>query len=107
MKMCLKLVYCAFSSSPSEDATKSTFVVFLLHYLLKFKPSDEFFLFQNVIANLSVFMARVCVCVHPFDKDVCQAIIGNLYQCHFQKKVGWVAFTVSVLFTLKIKSFQM
>ena len=85
MKMCLKLAYCAFSSSPSKDATMSTFVVFL-HYLSKFKPFDELFPFQNVIANLSVFVARACVCVHPFNKDVCQAIIGTLYQCHFQKR---------------------
>ena len=108
MKMCLKLEYCAFSSSPSKDATMSTFVVFL-HYFLEFKPFDELFPFQNVIANLSVFVARVCVCVcvHSFNKDVCQAIIGTLYQCHFQKKVGWVTFKVSVLFTLKFKSFQM
>ena len=62
MKMCLKLEYCAFSSSPSKDATMSTFVVFL-HYFLEFKPFDELFPFQNVIANLSVFVARVCVCV--------------------------------------------
>ena len=55
MKMCLKLEYYAFSLSPSKDATMSTFVVFL-HFLLKFKPFDEFFPFQNVIANL-------CVCV--------------------------------------------
>ena len=63
MKMCLKLAYCAFSSSPSKDATMSTFVVFL-HYLSKFKPFDELFPFQNVIANLSVFVARACVCVY-------------------------------------------
>ena len=28
MKMCLKLAYCAFSSSPSKDATMSTFLGF-------------------------------------------------------------------------------
>ena len=33
-----------------------------LHYLLKFKPLDDFFPFQNVIANLSVFAATsMCV----------------------------------------------
>ena len=41
MKMCLKLTYCAFSSSPSKDSTMSTFGVFL-HYLLTFKPLDDF-----------------------------------------------------------------
>ena len=34
-----------------------------LHFLLKFKPFDEFFPFQNVISNLFVFVAGVCVCV--------------------------------------------
>ena len=55
MKMCLQLEYYAFSLSPSKDATLSTFVVFL-HFLLKLKPFDEFFPFQNVITNL-------CECV--------------------------------------------
>ena len=36
---------------------------FFLHFLLKFKPFDEFFPFQNMIANLSVCVASVCVCV--------------------------------------------
>ena len=36
------------------------FVVFL-YYLLKFKLLDEFFLFQSVIANLSLCVARVYV----------------------------------------------
>ena len=53
MKTCLKLAYCAFSSPPSEDATMSTLSGFL-HFLLKFKLFDEFFSFQNVIANFSV-----------------------------------------------------
>ena len=44
---------------PPEDA----FVVFL-HFLLKFKPFDEFFSFQNVMANLCVCVAtRMCVCL--------------------------------------------
>ena len=42
-----------------EDA----FVVFL-HFLLKFKPFDEFFSFQNVIANPCVCVAtRMCACL--------------------------------------------
>ena len=62
-----------------------------------------------MIANLSVFVARVsvCVCVHPLVNDVPFAIIGAFYQCHFQKMVGWVAFKVSLLFMLKFKSFKM
>ena len=43
-----------------------------LHFLLKFKPFDEFFPLQNVIANLFVRVASVggyvcvyvCVCVY-------------------------------------------
>ena len=42
MKMCLKLAYCAFSSSPSKDVTMSTFCGFL-HFLLNFEPFNEFF----------------------------------------------------------------
>ena len=53
MKMCLKLEYYAFSLSPSKVATMSTFCDFS-SLLLKFKPFDEFFPFQNMIANLSV-----------------------------------------------------
>ena len=68
---------------------------------LKFKPFDDFFPFQNVIANLSVFVARV------LNKDVSQAIIGFFYQCYFQKMVGWVVFKFSLLFMLKFKWFQM
>ena len=41
MKMCLKLTYCAFSSSPSKDSTMGTLGGFL-HYLLTFKPLDDF-----------------------------------------------------------------
>ena len=37
---------------------------FFLHFLLKFKPFDEFFPFQNVIASLSECVATVCVCVY-------------------------------------------
>ena len=60
---------------------------------------------RDMIANRSVFVARVgvgvCVCVHPLNKDVSQAIIGTFYQCHFQKIVGWVTFK------LRFKSFKM
>ena len=47
---------------------KDAFVVFL-HFLLKFKPFDEFFSFQNVMANLCVCVATrmcvyLCVCVN-------------------------------------------
>ena len=38
--------------------------VVFLHFLLKFKPFDEFFAFQNVIANLSECIATVYVYIH-------------------------------------------
>ena len=60
-----------------------------LHFLLKFKPFDEFFPFQNMIANLCVCVATVCVCVHPLNKDISQA--GTFFQCILQNIVGWVA----------------
>ena len=62
--MCLKLAHYAFSSSPSKDATMSIFCVFFFHFLLQFKPFDEFFPFQSVIASLSKCVATVCMCVY-------------------------------------------
>ena len=56
MKLFLKLAYCAFSSSPSKDATMNTFGVFL-YFWLKFKLFEESFPLQNVIANLSLCVA--------------------------------------------------
>ena len=35
--------------------------VVFLYFVLKFKPFDQFFLFQNVTVNLSLSVARVCV----------------------------------------------
>ena len=107
MKTCLKLAYCAFSSSPSRDATVSTFWDLSSLFLLNFKLFQVFFPFQNVIANLCVRVASVCVCVcvHPLNKDVSQAIIGTFFQCLLQKMVGWIAFEVSLRFMLKIKLF--
>ena len=62
----------------------STLWGFLLQYLLKLKPLDDF-PFQNVIANLCVFVTGVCVCVHPhpLNKDFSQAVIDTFYQYHF------------------------
>jgi len=66
MKMCLKLAYCAFSSSPSKDATMSTFSVFSSLFL-KFKPFDEFFSLEKrdcKSLKLSLHFSSV-----PFSKD--------------------------------------
>ena len=40
----------------------------------------------------------VCVCVHPLNKDVSQAIIGTFFQCILQKMVGWVALRFVIAF---------
>ena len=72
--------------------------VVFLHFLLKFKPFDEFFPFQNVIANLSQCVANVCVCVHPLNKDISQDIIGTFFQCILQKMVRWVALRFVITF---------
>ena len=61
MKMCLKLAYYAFSSSPPKDAIMSTFCGFS-SILLKFKPFDEFFPLQISVCVASVGVC-VCVCV--------------------------------------------
>ena len=78
------------------------------HFLFKFKSFHEFS-FQNVISNLSLHEASVCVCgcVHPLNKDLSQATIGTFFLCLFQKMVGWVAFEVSICFMLKFKPFKM
>ena len=49
-----------------------------LHFLLKFKPFDEFIPFQNVIANLSA-VCSYSACVHPLTKDVSTAINGTFF----------------------------
>ena len=66
MTMCLKLAYCAFSSSPSEDARMSTFSVFSTLFF-KFKLFDEFFPLEKRDCNslkLSLHFSSV-----PFPKD--------------------------------------
>ena len=40
------------------------------------------------IANLSLCVARVRVCVLPLNIEVSQAIIGTFFQCLFQKMIG-------------------
>ena len=80
-----------------------------LHYLLKFKRFVAFFISLPKCDCESLCLWLECVCVHPLNKGVSQAIIGTFYQCHFQKMAGWdkVAFMFSPLFMLKIKSFKM
>ena len=93
-------------SKISFYATMGTFV-FFLHFLLKFKPFDEFFPFQNVIANLSLCVATLCECVHPLNKDVSQAIIGTFFSVHFTKDGRMGRFEVCHRFMFKFKPFKM
>ena len=67
-----------------------------LHFLLKIKLFDEFFPFQNIIANLSLCVASVGVrvCVHPLNKDS-QAIIGTFFQCISQNKTKFLSAALS------------
>ena len=60
MEMCLKLAYSAFSSSPSKDSTRSSLWGFLLHYLFKFKPLDDFSLPKRDCKSLCVCDWSVC-----------------------------------------------
>ena len=71
--------YCTFSSSPSKDSTMSTLWGFSSLFV-EVKTFALFFPFQNVITNLSVFVAGVCV-----NKDFSQAVIGTFCQCRFLK----------------------
>ena len=76
MKMCLKLAYSAFSSSPSKDPTISTFwFLFFFHFLLKFQPFDESFSSKNVIAT------QLYSCQLPCEGYI-RYIVGA-YPCQF------------------------
>ena len=90
MKMCLKFAHCAFSLSPSKDSKMSALWGFSSLYLLKCKPVDDFSLPKHDCKSVCLWLE--CVCVHPLNKDFCQAVNGTFYQCHFQKMVGWVTF---------------
>ena len=74
MKMCLKLTYCAFSSSPSKDSTMGTFGGFL-HYLLTFKPLIGWFFLSKTWLQISVCLWLECACTvvtetrNPENKD--------------------------------------
>ena len=64
---------------------------------MKFNPFDEFLPSKTWLL--------VCVWKHPLNKDVSHTII--VFQCLFQKMVGWVALEVSFHFVLKFKPFKM
>ena len=112
MKMCLKLAYYAFSSSPPKDAMIIPLNVVFLHFLLKFTPFDEFFPFQNMIANLSVCVASVvvvCVCVHVHPLNILWHLSSYRWQffwVHFTKDGRMGHFEVCHRFVLKFKPFK-
>ena len=64
--------------------------VVFLHSLLKFKPFDEFFPFQNVIANL-------CVSTSIKYRHL-SSYHWHFFQCILQKMVGWVALRFVIAF---------
>ena len=75
------------------------------HFLLKFKPFDEFSPSKTWL-QISLCVATVCVCVcvcvcvyvHSLNKDISQAIIGTIFQCILQKMVGWVVLRFVIAF---------
>ena len=71
--------------------------VVFLHFLLKFKPFDEFFPFQNVIANLCACVAAVCVCTSIKQRHL-SSYHWHFFQCILQKMVGWVALRFVIAF---------
>ena len=76
-----------------------------LHFLLKFKPFDEFFPFQNVIANLSVCIATLCVYIHYIKMSLKLSLA--LFSVHFTKDGKMGRFEVCHCFLLKFKLFKM
>ena len=48
-----------------------------------------------------VCVCSYCVCVHPLNKDISQAIIGTFFQCILLKMVGWVALYFKIQNPLK------
>ena len=71
---------------------------YLLWFFFTFCWSLNLLMSFFQIANLSLCVARVRVCVLPLNIEVSQAIIGTFFQCLFQKMIGWVP--LEVLFTL-------
>ena len=61
---------------------------------------------KNVIANLSVCVANVCVCT-SIELRRLSSYHWHFFQCFLQKMVGWVALEVSLRFMLKFKPFEM
>ena len=68
-QMRLKLVYCAFSSSPSKDSMSIFWG--LLSLFVEVEAFCWFFSFQNLIATPSIVI--ICGCIN---KDVSQAILA-------------------------------
>ena len=81
MKMCLKIGYCALSLSPSVDATMCTFWGFSSLFV-EVETFWWVFSLPKLDCGKSLCeVASVCVCVHPLNKDVSQAITGTFFQC--------------------------
>ena len=107
MKMCLKLAYYAFSSSPPKDPI----LCWSLHLLMSFFPSKTRLQISVCVASVGVCVGVcvcvcVCVCVYMYIHwtylDVSQAITGNFFECILQKMVGWVTlrFVIALCWSL-------
>ena len=79
MKMCSKLVHYAFSSSPSKDVTMSTFCGFFFTFCRSVNLLMSFSLPKCDCKSVCV-----CMCVHPLNKDVSQAIIGTFFSVFYK-----------------------
>ena len=77
-----------------------------LHFLLKFKPFDEFFPFQNVIANLCACVAAVCVCTSIKQRHL-SSYHWHFFSVQFTKDGRMGRFEVCHRFLLKFKPFKM
>ena len=63
---------------------------------------------KNMIANLSVCVASVPVCVcTSIELRRLLSYRWHFFQCFLKKMVGWVALEVSLRFMLKFKPFEM
>ena len=83
MKMCLKLGYCALSLSPSVDATMCTFWGFSSLFV-EVETFWWVFSLPKLDCGKSLCeVASVCLCVHPLNKDVYQAITGTFFSAFF------------------------
>ena len=109
MKMCFGSLRTALFHRLLQKVLRWVLVKFFLHFLLKFKSFDDFFPSKTWLeTSLSVdsVCGCVCVCIHWIKTSLKLSLaffsVPQMVGC-----LGWVAFEVSVRFTLKFKPFKM